>query len=158
MNNDFSKYTNEELQLIYKNQNCNDEENSFEYEAYDKEGYYGVYVKTSSDGGCFITSAVCKTFGKPDDCQELMAFRHFRDTYMANNHGLNHEVQKYYEIAPAICAAIDAKGDEIAQQEYARIWDEHLSKAFEALNNNELEETYNIYKNMVLSLEEAYLS
>lgn len=157
MSNDFSKYTSEELQLIYKNQSCNQEEMSSDCEAYNEEGRYTVYVQEYSEG-CFITSAVCKTFGKPDDCQELMAFRHFRDTYMANNHGLNHEVQKYYEIAPAICAAIDAKGDEIAQQEYARIWDEHLSKAFEALNNNELEETYNIYKNMVLSLEEAYLS
>lgn len=166
MNNDFSKYTNEELQLIYKNQNCN-EDFSHNSEAYSEGTYYyqyvehddnGVYSQVGYSSGCFITSAVCKTFSKPDDCQELMAFRHFRDSYMAEREDLSREVQNYYEIAPAICAAIDAKGDSLAKQEYARIWDEHLSKAFEALRNNELEKTYDIYKKMVLSLEEAYLS
>jgi hypothetical protein len=158
MSNDFSKYTNEELQLIYKNQDCNRDEMSSDCEAYNEEGRYTIYVETYNQSGCFITSAVCRTFGKHDDCQELMAFRHFRDSYMAEREDLNREVQNYYEIAPAICAAIDAKGDSLAKQEYARIWDEHLSKAFEALRNNELEKTYDIYKKMVLSLEEAYLS
>ena len=114
-------------------------------------------IKINEDSNCFITSAVCKTFGKPDNCQELMLFRHFRDTYMTERKGLTHEVEKYYEIAPAICAAIDAKGQAFAAQEYARIWEDHLLKAFEALNNNELEKTYDIYKNMVLSLEKTYL-
>ena len=158
MSNDFLKYTDEELQLIYKNQDCNQDEMSSDCEAYNEEGRYTVYVETYNQGNCFITSAVCRTFGKPDNCQELMAFRHFRDTYMAERNDLSHEVQKYYEIAPAICTAIDSKGDLIAKQEYARIWDDHLSKAFEALNNNELEKTYDIYKNMVLSLEKTYLS
>lgn len=157
MSNDFSKYTNEELQLIYKNQNCDQESMHSSCEAYNEEGRYTVYVQEYSEG-CFITSAVCKTFGKPDDCQELMAFRHFRDTYMAEKNDLSLEVKKYYDIAPAICTAIEAKGDVFAKQEYARIWDEHLSKAFEALNNNELEKTYEIYKNMVLNLKKTYLS
>lgn len=157
MDIDFSKYTNEELQLIYKNQSCDNEDNSLEYEAYDREGYYGVYVR-SDPGGCFITSAVCRTFEKPDDCKELMAFREFRDTYMQNKEELKKEVEKYYEIAPRICKAIDAKGQAFAAQEYARIWEVHLSKAFEALNNKELEKTYDIYKNMVQSLEKAYLN
>ena len=122
------------------------------------EGRYYESMGHRNHGGCFITTAVCKTFGKPDDCPELTAFRVFRDTYMANKKDLNQEVQKYYEIAPAICAAIDAKGDELAKQEYARIWDKYLSKAFKALKNNELKKTYDIYKEMVLSLEEDYLS
>ena len=33
--------------------------------------------------GCFITSAVCESFGKPDDCYELTMFRSFRDNYLA---------------------------------------------------------------------------
>lgn len=115
------------------------------------------FLVDNSDDKCFITSAVCKILGKPDDCPELTAFRVFRDTYMANKKGLNQEVQKYYEIAPAICAAIDAKGDEFAKQEYARIWDKYLSKAFKALKDNKLDKTYEIYKEMVLSLEEDYL-
>ena len=29
---------------------------------------------------CYITSAVCETFGKPDDCYELTLLRNYRDT------------------------------------------------------------------------------
>lgn len=165
MNNDFSKYTNEELQLIYKNQNCN-EDFSHNSEAYSEGTYYyeyvqhddnGVYSEVGYSSGCFITSAVCKTFSKPDDCQELMAFRHFRDSYMAERGDLSREVQNYYEIAPKICDAIDAKGEAAAKIEYERIWHTYLSKAYDALNNNEFKKAYQIYKDMVLRLQEIYL-
>ena len=165
MNNDFSKYTNEELQLIYKNQNCN-EDFSHNSEAYSEGTYYyeyvqhddnGVYSEVGYSSGCFITSAVCKTFSKPDDCQELMAFRHFRDSYMAEREDLSREVQNYCEIAPKICDAIDAKGEASAKIEYEWIWNTYLSKAYDALNNNEPKKAYGIYKDMVLRLQEIYL-
>ncbi len=108
-------------------------------------------------GGCFITTAVCKTFGKPDDCPELTAFRTFRDTYMKEDEALNNEVNNYYEIAPKICAEIDAKGEAAARIEYERIWHTYLSKAYDALNNNEFKKAYQIYKDMVSKLQEIYL-
>lgn len=154
---DLKDYTNDELHLIYKNQNCSEDSQNCECESYDEEGRYTVYVQSYSEG-CFITSAVCRTFEKPDDCKELMAFREFRDTYMQDKEELKKEIEKYYEIAPKICKAIDDKGEVAAKQEYVRIWDDHLSKAFDALNNKELEKTYNIYKNMVKSLEKTYLN
>ena len=156
MSNDFSKYTNEELQLIYKNQNCNQEELSSDCEAYNEEGRYTIYVEEYSEG-CFITSAVCKTFGKPDDCRELMSFRAFRDTFMKKDDVLKNEVSNYYEIAPKICAAIDAKGEVAAKIEYEWIWNTYLSDAYDALNNNESKKAYEIYKSMVLKLQEIYL-
>lgn len=159
MSENLEKFSNEELLLIYKNQNCNENEQSLDNcSSYDDENHYSVSIYTRSSNGCFITTAVCETFGKPDNCQELTAFRHFRDTYMKEEKNLQSEVSKYYEIAPRICAAIDAKGVDAAKQEYARIWDEYLSKAFEALNNNDLEKTHTIYKDMVLSLEKDYLN
>ena len=106
---------------------------------------------------CFITTAVCKTFGKPDDCPELTAFRTFRDTYMKEDEALNNEVNNYYEIAPKICAEIDAKGEAAARIEYERIWHTYLSKAYDALNNNEFKKAYQIYKDMVSKLQEIYL-
>lgn len=32
---------------------------------------------------CYITTAVCETFGKPDDCYELRLLRTYRDGYLA---------------------------------------------------------------------------
>lgn len=158
MSNDLSKYSNEELLLIYKNQGDNQELSSLENDSYSEGEQYNVYVEYSEGGGCFITTAVCKTFGKPDDCKELMSFRHFRDTYMMENEEMKKDVKWYYEVAPKICQAIDAKGETVAKVEYSRIWEKYLSSAFEALNKNELRLAYDIYKNMVLNLEKTWLT
>lgn len=156
MSKDYSKYDNDELLLIYKNQNDNQNEQTSEAESYD-DGGYSVYIQEYSEG-CFITSAVCKTFGKPDNCSELTAFRMFRDSYMKNDEKLNEEVKHYYRIAPSICAAINANGEDYAKQEYSNIWDKFLSKAYDAINTKEFDDAYEIYKNMVLSLEKKYLN
>ena len=115
------------------------------------------FLDDNSDDKCFITSAVCKILGKPDDCPELTAFRVFRDTYMKEDEALKNEVNNYYEIAPEICAEIDAKGEATARIEYERIWHTYLSKAYDALNNNEFKKAYQIYKDMVSKLQEIYL-
>lgn len=70
---------------------------------------------------------------------------------------LNGEVNNYYEIAPKICDAIDAKGEAAAKIEYEWIWNTYLSKAYDALNNNEPKNAHEIYKDMVLRLQEIYL-
>lgn len=156
MKEDLSKYNNDELVLIYKNQNVEQDASNQESESYDEYGRYTIYTQEYSEG-CFITTAVCKTFGKPDDCSELMAFRRFRDSYMKNHEDLRKEVEQYYVIAPKICHAINAKGEKVAKQEYARIWDNYLASAYDALSHNKLDKAYDIYKKMVCNLENQYL-
>ena len=58
-------------------------------------------------GGCFITSAVCDSFGKPDDCYELTTFRNFRDNWLSTQPDGKNLIAQYYEIAPKIVAEID---------------------------------------------------
>ncbi len=115
----------------------------------------GKYYK--DEGGCFITTTVCGTFGKPDNCDELTAFRKFRDTFMSKDDEMTKEVSRYYVVAPKICNAIEKRGREYSKKTYAWIWDTFLSKAYDALNNNELEKAHEIYKEMVLKLEKTYL-
>lgn len=172
-----TKYNAEELLLIYKNQGrvalaqtgimaCNSYDDYYNYYNYDNYNNYNDYHNYGdysnydqySDSGCFITTAVCGTFGKPDDCKELMAFRQFRDTYMKGQEELKNEVEKYYNIAPKICKAIDEKGVAFAKHEYSWIWNQFLSKAYDALGKKEYETAYQIYKDMVLKLERIYCS
>ena len=155
MKTDLSNYKNDELLLIYKNQNCNQAMALTLDESYD-DGGYTVYLQEYSEG-CFITSAVCGSFDKPDDCKELMAFRAFRDSYMNGDESLKKEVVRYYKLAPEICKAIESNGELVARREYARIWDEYLSVAYEALNQKDYQKAYNTYRDMVLSLEKKYL-
>jgi len=105
---------------------------------------------------CFITTAVCKTLQKPDDCEELMKFRHFRDTFMQKTPEMKAEVEEYYIIAPKICDAIDKRADE-ARITYLSIWEEHLKPAFQAIDGGNLQNAYDLYKNMVYKLKEEYL-
>ena len=48
----------------------------------DYETLAGGFRKKKFLGLCFITTAVCESEGKPDDCAELTAFRAFRDGYL----------------------------------------------------------------------------
>jgi hypothetical protein len=67
------------------------------------------------------------------------------------------EVEEYYEIAPKICAAINAAGAEDASEKYTAIWEESLKPAFAALNRGDNQKAYDIYKGMVLELKELYI-
>ena len=106
---------------------------------------------------CFITTAVCKALKKPDDCEELMKFRQFRDTFMQETPEMRAEVEEYYNIAPQICGAINIYGDK-ATVKYSEIWEKYLMPAFEALNCDKVQEAYDLYKTMVYDLKSKYLS
>lgn len=104
---------------------------------------------------CFITTAVCRQAGKPDDCPELTAFRAFRDEYLLNHPDGEALIRQYYEIAPAIVLAIELTDDpDIA---YPAIWDKHLSPCYHALNRGDRETCKTLYTHMVHDLSAKYL-
>ena len=59
-------------------------------------------------GGCFLTAAVTERRGEADDGPTLTLLRGFRDGYMTRTAARRALVAEYYEIAPAIVAAIPA--------------------------------------------------
>jgi hypothetical protein len=109
----------------------------------------------SQGGGCFITSAVCKFFGKPDDCDELRILRFFRDTYMTTDE-MKADVREYYEIAPKICAAVE-KAPDGGRAEYELVYALGLLPAVLAVQAGNDRWAYLIYKTMVEYLREKYL-
>ena len=56
---------------------------------------------------CFITTAVCQSTGKPDDCEELTTLREFRDSYVRPNYP--ELVEQYYREAPGIVTALQSQ-------------------------------------------------
>lgn len=106
--------------------------------------------------GCFITTAVCQSFKKPDDCNELTELRKFRDEFMKKDAIMAKEVEEYYEIAPKICSAIETHSNN--QEIYKNIWDKWLKDAVVAVETKENMKAYKIYKEMVLSLKREYLA
>lgn len=62
-------------------------------------------------GGCFITTAVCRYTGQPDDCELLQTLRDWRDSWMQETAERRAMVERYYETAPRYVTAIDQRSD-----------------------------------------------
>lgn len=103
---------------------------------------------------CFITTAVCRAEGKPDDCAELTAFRSFRDGYLAACPDGAALIARYYAIAPSIVCCIEHMGAREAQ--YARLRRDYLAPCYAAIQAGEPERCKTLYTEMVESLQKLY--
>ncbi len=100
--------------------------------------------------GCFITTAVCTSFQKPDDCYELTMFREFRDTWLKEQPDGSALVVEYYRIAPEIVQNIDAFAN--AKEIYRSIWDAYLQPCLVCLEREEYQKCKEFYMMMVNEL------
>ena len=66
---------------------------------------------TKKNGGCFITTATCVEYGKPDDCYELKMFRKFRDEWLSRQPDGMKLIDEYYRIAPTIVDLINKQSN-----------------------------------------------
>lgn len=105
---------------------------------------------------CFITTAVCESLGKPDNCYELTLLRRYRNTYMMCSQQGARAVEEYYRIAPAIVEKIGSFQDSAAI--YQSIWTQYLSPCIHSIEENRLSDCANIYTDMVNTLKLQYLS
>lgn len=112
---------------------------------------YTAYETTS---GCFITTAVCGTFNKPDDCYELTSFRNFRDNWLVNQPDGASLVQEYYRIAPGIVERINALAD--AKNIYMSIWQEYLKPCLTCIEDGNMQKCKEIYVDMVRNLQKKF--
>ena len=104
---------------------------------------------------CYITTAVCRSMGKPDDCYELQAFRNFRDSYLIKTPEGRSLVDEYYELAPGIVMLINMRQD--AGEIYEKIYNEHLKPCLEFIEEGNNEACRRRYESMTRGLKEKYL-
>ena len=103
-------------------------------------------------GGCFLTEAVVGQRGvEADDGPTLSALRAFRDGYMQESPERRALVERYYEIAPLIVAAIpDGHAD----------WTwigAQVDEAVAAIRAGEVDRVFDLYVAMVRRLEARWL-
>ena len=108
----------------------------------------------SDSSGCFITTAICDSFGKPDDCYELSMFRGFRDNWLLDQPDGKTLVAAYYEIAPKIVRKIN--GLKNSAEIYRLIWDNYLQQCLECIEKENFKKCKNIYVRMVNELAKKY--
>lgn len=93
--------------------------------------------------GCYITTATCEAYGKPDDCYELTEFRNFRDNWLMEQPDGKQLIQLYYRTAPRIVEKINMQPNRC--DIYKMIRDEYLSeclKYIECGDNQKCKEKY----------------
>lgn len=88
-----------------------------------------------NNDGCFITTAVCDSFGKADDCYELTMFRSFRDNWLLNQTGGKDLIDEYYRIAPRIVDKINQLSD--SKKIYFDIWEQYLKPCLSYIETKE---------------------
>ena len=124
--------------------------------------YLGDYEAISTGfrkklfGLCFITTAVCEELGKPDDCEELTAFRAFRDGYLRACPDGEDLIREYYDIAPGIVTCINLASDR--HETYREIRDTWLAPCYDDLQNGRMADCKERYTQMVRTLESRFLS
>lgn len=69
-------------------------------------------------GGCFLTTVMCETLEKKDNCYELEELRNFRDNVLLKTKNGQELVSEYYDIAPKIAEKLKSniRKLEIAQK------------------------------------------
>ena len=107
--------------------------------------------RNQQNQNCFITTAVCDNFGKPDDCYELTAFRKFRDGWLKMQSDGQKLIEEYYKTAPSIVAKINSLPN--AKIIYSEIWDNYLSKCLSYIESRDYTACKKLYVKMVENLK-----
>jgi hypothetical protein len=115
-----------------------------------KASYEEILKGFERKGFCYITSAVCDSMDKPDDCYELTAFRAFRDTYMRGTPERLKLISQYYELAPVIVTYINYCTDRKAY--YDMLWNKYLSRCLKAIEAKKYDICEKYYIKMVNDL------
>ena len=104
---------------------------------------------------CFITTAVCESSGKADDCEELTTLRKFRDGWLANQPDGKTLIAEYYAIAPQIVNKINSLPD--AAQVYKDLLENYLEPCLSFIKQGDPQACKQLYIEMVTSLKKAHL-
>ena len=105
---------------------------------------------------CFITTAVCKSLNKPDDCHELTTLRAYRDQYLLQECQEQELVEEYYRVAPDIVKHIDRQPS--CDIIYKNILEEYIQPCIQLIEAGKNEACKELYMKMVRTLQEKYTS
>lgn len=104
---------------------------------------------------CYITTAVCESLNKGDDCYELTTLRDYRDNYLSSQKEGSALVKEYYDVAPTIVKRISRLDG--SAKVYSEIWETYLSPCIRLIEEDQKEACQELYTEMVKDLENRYI-
>lgn len=106
------------------------------------------------EDGCFLTTACVCYAGLPDNCDELMTLRRFRDRYVFTLEGGPEILTEYYRIAPRILIAINSSP--ARDETLSSIW-ETIKRTIRAIEEGNHSSALQAYSEMFETLRRRYL-
>ena len=121
---------------------------------------FNIGTRESIQGGfkkrlCFISTCVCRSLGKGDDCAELRLLRSFRDGYMCSTHEGQALVGEYYDIGPLIAVCIQLCDD--TEAVLSSLYREYIQPCVQDIKEGRERICKLRYIHMIRSLEDRYL-
>lgn len=113
-----------------------------------------IYKKSSSSGGCYLTTAMCNVLGCEDNCETLETLRNFRDDYMKKTPECLPLLEDYDLVGPKISQKIDE--DENKTRTANIMLTEYINPAINCIKNKLYDSAIEIYKDMTLDLMNYY--
>ena len=110
--------------------------------------------KSHTGGGCYITTAMCGILGYEDNNYYLQTLRLFRDTVLQKNKKYWGLLIAYDVVGPAIANELSQDKDQIAVA--TNLFNNYITKAVSAIENQKYEDATNIYINMTNELANRY--
>ena len=107
----------------------------------------------SDSGLCYLTTALVNYLGKPDDCEELMTLRLFRDKYLRQSSDGRKLIAEYYTSAPEIVKAIDQSNN---KEEHYTYIQGVVNSCIKAINDGDNDLAIRLYYNMFKTLKNKF--
>lgn len=104
---------------------------------------------------CYVTTAVCNSLGKDENCYELSLLKDYRDGFLSNEPDGEALIKEYYNIAPTIVNRINKCSD--SHEQYEEIYKTYLSPCIEMIENGQNADCKKMYVNMIRTLQEKYM-
>ena len=117
------------------------------------DDYCHSYAELGS--GCFIVTACIKARNLPNDCDELMTLRDYRDNYVLKMPNGKKEVSIYYAIAPKVVAAINKRSN--SNEIYESIYTDLVVPCMELVKSKQYLKAYILYKGATFCLGREFL-
>ena len=105
---------------------------------------------------CYITTAVCESLGREDDCYELTLLRSYRDGYLSSTEEGERAIAAYYDVAPTIVKHINALED--APSVYRGIYEAYIQPCIRMIEEGKNQECADKYYEMVCDMKDMYFS
>ena len=104
---------------------------------------------------CYVTTAVCESLGKDENCHEIRMLKEYRDGFLTREPDGRELIDKYYDIAPTIVNRINKRPD--ASDAYAQIYRTYISPCISMIEENRLHECKAHYVEMMQVLCKQYM-